>query len=155
MTSREMSSVPDQPTVAVVVERDRTRRGADRIKGGGTVRVRMRGHELHGPAHLEAEVLSALGRLHRAGDLPTQGVTAALSELKAAPIRRHHHADLFMGAWEMRDRLRLVDALYLELSAKLRVALLTTDARLAPASTAELVRSAWVNTLAVSPRGAM
>ena len=100
----------------------------------------MRGRELHGPAHLDAEVLSALGRLHRAGELPADAVGAALRELQSAPIVRHHLADLLDGAWQARDRLRLVDALYLELSTKLRASLLTTDGRLARASaTVELV----------------
>ncbi len=100
----------------------------------------MRGQKLHGPAHLDAEVLSALGRLHRAGELPAESVAAALSELESAPIVRHDLADLLMGAWQARDRLRLVDALYLELTTKLDAGLLTTDARLARTSaTAELV----------------
>lgn len=100
----------------------------------------MRGHELHGPAHLDAEILSALGRLHRAGELPAEAVTGALRELASAPIVRHHLADLLDGAWQSRERLRLVDALYLELGAKLDASLLTTDTRLARASeTAELV----------------
>lgn len=32
---------------------------------GWAVRARLRGGDLHAPAHLDAEVLSALGRLHR------------------------------------------------------------------------------------------
>jgi predicted nucleic acid-binding protein len=100
----------------------------------------MRGHELHGPAHLDAEVLSSLGRLHRAGELSAETVAAALSELESAPIVRHHLADLLIAAWQARGRLRPVDALYLELSTKLRASLLTTDGRLARASAAaELV----------------
>ena len=99
---------------------------------GVEVRARMRGRELHAPAHLDAEVLSALGRLHRAGELDEPTVTAALRELAAAPIRRHPLADLVSEAWERRDRYRLVDALYVELAVSLgSVALLTTDAALA------------------------
>gem|GEM_PF-3244851 len=92
----------------------------------------MRGHELHAPAHIDAEVLSALGRLHRAGDLAQATVTMALGELEASPIRRHSLTNLVLGAWERRDRYRLVDALYVELATSLGSAsLLTTDARLA------------------------
>jgi predicted nucleic acid-binding protein len=99
---------------------------------GIRVRARMRGHELHAPGHFDAEVLSALGRLHRAGQLDRVTVTAALSELEAAPIRRHSLANLVSGAWARRDQHRLVDALYVELTASLGDAvLLTTDARLA------------------------
>src|SRR5205807_3524695 len=70
---------------------------------GIEVRRRMRGHQLHAPAHLDAEVLSALGRLHRAGDLEGSAVTVALDELATAPIRRHALANLLVGAWARRE----------------------------------------------------
>jgi predicted nucleic acid-binding protein len=99
---------------------------------GMKVRERMRGHVPHAPAHLDAEVLSAVGRLHRAGDLNESTAAAALVELAAAPIRRHPLASLLSGAWERRNQQRLVDALYVELATSLAPArLLTTDARLA------------------------
>ncbi len=99
---------------------------------GIKVRARMRGHLLHAPAHLDAEVLAALGRLHRAGEVEEAPAAAALDELAAAPIRRHPLANLLAGAWGRRANLRLVDALYAELAASLDSArLLTTDARLA------------------------
>jgi len=92
----------------------------------------MRVCELHAPAHLDAEVLSALGRLHRAGELNHAIVSAALRELAIAPIRRHPLAGLLADAWERRSEYRLVDALYVELSLSLGpAALLTTDVRLA------------------------
>jgi predicted nucleic acid-binding protein len=101
---------------------------------GVKVRERMRGHRLHAPAHLDAEVLSALGRLHRAGEVAQATVTAALGQLAAAPIERHPLASLLTGAWARRENQRLVDALYSELATSLdSVPLLTTDARLARA----------------------
>lgn len=93
---------------------------------------RMRGRSMHAPAHLDAEVLSALGRLHRAGEIAESFVAAALDRLHTAPIERHPLAPLLKGAWMRRDNQRLVDALYLELAATLGpVPILTTDARLA------------------------
>ncbi len=107
---------------------------------GVAVRQRLRGCELHAPAHLDAEALSALGRLHRAGELDAKTVSAALSEIALAPIVRHPLARLLAGAWAERDQLRLVDALYVELAAALHATLLTTDRRLARArSGVELV----------------
>lgn len=108
---------------------------------GVAVRTRMRGHRLHAPAHFDAEVLSALGRMRRAGELADATVTAALGELAAAPIQRHPLAGLLAGAWERRGNLRLLDALYAELAAVLDPAsLLTADARFARSeSRAELV----------------
>jgi predicted nucleic acid-binding protein len=101
---------------------------------GVKVRTRMRGHQLHAPAHLDAEVLSALGRLHRAGELSQSSVSEALDALAAAPIQRHPLGVLLSGAWRRRENQRLVDALYTELAASLdSIPLLTTDARLARA----------------------
>ena len=113
------------------------------LLGSGTglaVRERMRGTQLHAPAHLDAEVLSALGRLHRAGEVSANTVTTGLTDLATAPVARHPLAGLLTAAWQMRDRLRLVDALYVALSEQLGARLLTTDARLARGSgLAELV----------------
>ena len=107
---------------------------------GTRVRMRLRGSELHAPAHLDAEVLSALGRLHRTGELDVASVSSRLSELAVAPVHRHPLAGLLAGAWAARDQFRLVDALYVELSDSLGLALVTTDGRLARASSvAELV----------------
>lgn len=100
---------------------------------GGAVRRRLRGCDLHAPAHIDAEALSALGRLHRAGELDSTTVSAALRELELAPITREPLTGLLAGAWAARDQLRLVDALYVELATNLQATLLTTDARLARA----------------------
>ena len=107
---------------------------------GEPVRRRLEGHQLHAPAHLDAEVLSALGRLHRAGRLSPVAVAERLRQLVAAPIRRHELAPLVEGAWDLRHNLRLVDALYIELATQLEAPLVTTDSALAAASpAAELV----------------
>ncbi len=99
---------------------------------GHTVRNRMRGCELHAPAHMDAEVLSALGRLNRAGEIDQASVESALQELAAAPVRRHPLAGLLSGAWARRESQRLVDALYTQLGKSLdSIPVLTTDARLA------------------------
>ncbi|ASR34475.1 ribonuclease [Prauserella marina] len=89
---------------------------------------------LHAPAHMDAEVFSAIGRLQRAGKLTTADVDAALSALATIPVKRHPVAELTVGAWTRRADLRLTDALYIELAARLRVPVLTTDHRLARAS---------------------
>jgi predicted nucleic acid-binding protein len=88
---------------------------------------------IHAPAHIDAEVLSALGRLHRAGTLTARQVTTRLEALRGAPVERHALMALLAGAWRRRDRFRLVDALYVELAESLSAKVLTTDARLASA----------------------
>lgn len=127
--------MPQPRTDAVVIDASAVVEALLGTDAGIAVRARMRGCELHAPAHLDAEVLSALGRLHRAGELAAAAVTATLGELAAAPIHRHPLAGLLSGAWEARDQLRLVDALYVELAGSLgSLPLLTTDERLARAS---------------------
>lgn len=84
--------------------------------------------------HLDAEVLSAFRRLHRAGEVTTDAVTACLAAVAAAPITRHDVAPLLDGAWAGRDQLRLADALYIELADRLAVRLIATDERLGRAS---------------------
>lgn len=106
---------------------------------GDAVKRRLAGHVLHAPAHADAEILSALGRLQRAGEVEADSVETMLTRLAAAPMQRHPVADLLAGAWSRRDRLRLADALYVELAAVRDLPLITTDRRLQPVSVAEVV----------------
>lgn len=95
------------------------------------VAARLSGVELHAPAHLDAEVLSALGRLYRGGHLAAADVETGLRALAAMPVTRHPLADLLGDTWALRDNMRLVDALYVALAARLDTPLVTTDHRLA------------------------
>jgi predicted nucleic acid-binding protein len=106
---------------------------------GEAVAARVSGHALHGPAHLDAECLSALGRLSRAGELRSAAVEVMLARLADAPIVRHPVAGLLRGAWARRASLRLADALYVELAHTLDVCLVTTDVRLKPVHLVEVV----------------
>ncbi|MHB1500638.1 MAG: type II toxin-antitoxin system VapC family toxin [Candidatus Dormibacteria bacterium] len=101
---------------------------------GPAVDARIDGHVLHAPAHLDAEVLSGLGRLHRAGALGAAAVARHLDALAVAPIERHGLTGLLAGAWSRRGQLRLADALYVELASTLAVPLVTTDVRLGRAT---------------------
>jgi predicted nucleic acid-binding protein len=93
--------------------------------------------EVHSPAHMDAEVLSALGRLERGGKTTAAAVAGSLESLERAPIQRHAVAGLLVSAWSLRHRFRLVDALYVELAQRLRADLITTDRRLAAAAGVE------------------
>jgi len=106
---------------------------------GGAVRRRLAGHALHAPAHLDAEVLSALGRLHRAGDLEAEEVESRLRDLVAAPIQRHDVSGLLIGTWSRRHQLRLVDALYVQLAVLRDLPLVTTDRRLRSAPSVHVI----------------
>ena len=103
------------------------------------VRRRLAGQVLHAPAHLDAEVFSALGRLHRAGDIAAHDVESRLRDFVAAPIQRHDMSDHLIGAWSRRHQLRLVDALYVQLAVMLDLPLITTDRRLRAAASVDVV----------------
>lgn len=95
---------------------------------------RLRDAVWHAPAHVDAEVLSALGRLARAGRLHGAAVAARLALLASMPVQRRLLPSLLAGAWARRDDLRLLDALYVELAEQLQSPLITTDQRLARAT---------------------
>lgn len=84
------------------------------------------------PAHLDAEVLSALGRLMRAGQLsrPRERVEA----LATFGARRWPLRPLLLPAWALLDRIATRDALYVALAASLDAVLVTTDGRLRKAA---------------------
>jgi predicted nucleic acid-binding protein len=98
------------------------------------VGARLRGSAWHAPAHIDAEVLSALGRLERAGRLYEVEAADGLMALSELPIQRHAVSPLLLGAWTLRSELRLVDGLYVELARQLGLRLITTDQRLARAT---------------------
>lgn len=80
------------------------------------------------PAHLDAEVLSALGRLKRAGQLTREAErVAALGTFKA---RRWPLQPLLSAAWALTDRIAVRDALYVALAVSLDATLITSDGRL-------------------------
>jgi predicted nucleic acid-binding protein len=109
---------------------------------GPGVRDRLKGHDLHAPAHFDAEVLSALGRLQRDGRLTEDQVRTRLDRLVSSPVDRHPLPELVLGAWRLRKNLRLVDGLYAELARSLDLPIVTTDSGMASASPlAQLVAS--------------
>ena len=95
---------------------------------------RLSGTALHAPAHFDAEVLSALGRLQRAEQLTEAQVDERVAALATMPVTRHLLPPLLEGAWQRRHNLRLVDALYVELAEQTGATLVTTDAALASTS---------------------
>lgn len=85
-------------------------------------------------AHLDAEVLSALARLHRADVLTEGEVTALLARLGDLAMQRVPITPgLLQVAWSLRDNVAARDALYVAAAQAVRARLLTTDDRLARA----------------------
>lgn len=90
--------------------------------------------EVTAPAHQPAEVLSALARLVRAAQVDLESARGALDEALALPQRfvtpTANHVRL---AFALRDRIRVVDGLYVALADEFDCPLVTTERRLAVA----------------------
>lgn len=85
------------------------------------------------PAHVDAEVASALARIHRAGNLTPDQVEQRLRKLAEMTIDRRHISHLLTRAWDLRDNVSMLDALYIALAEEAETKVLTTDARLSRA----------------------
>lgn len=94
---------------------------------------RLRDSDLYAPAHVDAEVLSALARLLRADQITAARAETALVQTARMPVERYALPDLLRGAWIRRDTLRATDSLYVELADRLGTVVVTTDRRLARA----------------------
>ena len=85
----------------------------------------------HTVAHLDVEVLFALVRLHRAGDLSADDVEVRLTALNSLRLDRLPiTGGLLMAAWTCRDRVAMRDALYVAAAEGVSGRVLTTDDRL-------------------------
>jgi predicted nucleic acid-binding protein len=105
------------------------------------VLAQLAGGQVCAPAHQMAEVLSAVARLQRAGEIEPLVARAALAEAAAldqevVPTTRAH----LFRALELNDHVRALDGLYLALAEERRCPLVTTDRRLAAVPTTTEIR---------------
>src|SRR5437870_2345624 len=77
---------------------------------GTAVTDRIAGAELHAPAHVDSEVLSALGRLHRARLITADYAESRLHRLVMIRIERHLLPPLPRRAWARRPNMALAHA---------------------------------------------
>jgi predicted nucleic acid-binding protein len=90
--------------------------------------------QLFSVAHLDAEVFSALARLHRDEQLTADAVYSRITLLGELDVARLPiTAALMSAAWGLRDNITARDALYVAAAQSLSARLLTTDDRLARA----------------------
>jgi len=96
------------------------------------VRARLRRDTDQAAPHVvDAEVLGII-RLHSMlGRLDATAALQAVEDLRDWPGERFGHRALLARAWELRDRVRSWDAMYVALAEALRGTLITLDARLA------------------------
>ena len=92
------------------------------------------GDALYAPAHLDAEVLSALRGLARPHPTLQRVAPAALQHLAGLPVRRMPLAPLLPRMWSLRDNVTAYDAAYVALAELLAAPVITCDAKLAAAS---------------------
>ena len=116
-------AVIDASVLAVFYAADDPRRHAvtARLSAGDT---------LFAPAHIDAEVVSALrGMASRHRGL-IAAVPGALRHLAGFPIRRVPLAPLLERIWELRDNVTPYDAAYVALAERLDGRLATCDAKM-------------------------
>ncbi len=92
------------------------------------------GDALFAPAHLDAEVVSALRGMARSNPVLRHAVPSALRHLAGFPIRRMPLPPLLDRMWELRDTITPYDAAYVALAEQLNGSMITCDAKLAAAS---------------------
>lgn len=93
-----------------------------------------RGDALFAPAHLDAEIVSALRGLIRPSSALRAAVPGALRHLAGFPVRRMQLAPLLQRMWELHDNLTPYDAAYVALAERLDGPLITCDGKLAGAA---------------------
>lgn len=102
------------------------------VDGTDELRSDLADEELHAPALLDFEVVSALRGLTRGGQLSAARAHDALADFDALAIRRWPgSAALRLRAFTLRDNLTAYDAAYVALAEALECAVLTRDRRLA------------------------
>lgn len=92
------------------------------------------GDALFAPAHLDAEVVSALRGLARRIPALHAAIPRALRHLAQMPIRRMPLAPLLERMWELHQNVTPYDAAYVALAEQLGASVLTCDGKLASAS---------------------
>lgn len=92
------------------------------------------GDALFAPAHVDAEVVSALRGMAQNNPVLRTAVPAALRHLAGFPVRRMPLAPLLQRMWELRDNVTPYDAAYVALAEQLDGPVITCDGKLTAAS---------------------
>jgi len=95
------------------------------------VRERLARDEDHAAPHLvDVEVLGVVRRHHMLGLLDATAAQQAVDDLRDWPGERFGHRGLLERGWELRDRVRGWDAMYVALAEVMGATLVTLDGRL-------------------------
>lgn len=88
---------------------------------------------LHVPHLADIEVMQALRRYVRDGELDTAAAEMALDDFRALDLQRHAHEPLLERVWQLRKNLTAYDAVYVALAEVIDGVLLTCDGPLSRA----------------------
>jgi predicted nucleic acid-binding protein len=89
--------------------------------------------ELHAPHLVDVEVLQALRRLVRMGEVSPSRADEVIADLGDLDLHRHAHLDLLARAWTLRDNVSAYDAVYVALAEAMEATIVTCDGPLAKA----------------------
>ena len=89
--------------------------------------------EFHAPHLIDVEVVQALRRFVRMGEVRPGRAREAVEDLTGLDIRRHSHVDLLSRAWALRDSLTAYDAMYVALAEAIDAPLVTCDGQIGTA----------------------
>jgi predicted nucleic acid-binding protein len=90
--------------------------------------------ELAAPHLIDLEVLQALRRFVRHGNLTLDRAHIAIEDFEDLNLTRYPHVALIDLIWDLRDSLSAYDAAYLALAEAIGIPLVTCDAKLAAAA---------------------
>ena len=88
---------------------------------------------LHVPHLADIEVVQAIRRYVREGDIDAKAAVIALDDLRALDLQRHAHELLLDRVWELRKHLTAYAAVYIAVAEVLDSVLLTCDGLLSRA----------------------
>lgn len=95
------------------------------------VRLNRAEDEFHAPHLVDVEIVQALRRLVRMGEVAADRAAEAVADLADLDLHRHSHVDLLDRAWRLRDNVSAYDAQYVALAEATGATLVTCDAPLA------------------------
>lgn len=104
-----------------------------RTPRGSRVGRELTSQDLKAPELIDVEVLSALGRMVRAGEITQRHADLAVERLSELRIDRVTHEHLDARAWQLRERVRITDAFYVACAEMHDCPIVTCDGRLSRA----------------------
>jgi predicted nucleic acid-binding protein len=100
---------------------------------GDAVVAAIRGRPIFVPTLAEYEVANVIRRHQNANKLTASQADEALTRFRRVPLRTVAFQELIDRAWELRDNVTVLDAVYVALAERLSCDLITRDARVASA----------------------